>query len=43
MIPYSKSKLERLKFKFNDVELINKNYSQAYQDMFVLTMLKMTG
>jgi len=39
MILYDRSKLDRLKYKFEGVELIDKNYSQAYQDMFVLTML----
>lgn len=39
MILYDKSKLGKLKIKFNGVETIDVNYSQAYQDMFVLTML----
>ena len=39
MILYDKTKLEKLKLKFNNVETIDVNYSQAYQDMFVLTML----
>jgi hypothetical protein len=36
---YDKTKKEKLKFKFNGFEKIEINYSQAYQDMFVLTML----
>ena len=36
---YDKTKLDRLKFKFNGCETIDNNYSQAYQDMFVLSML----
>jgi hypothetical protein len=36
---YHISKLNKLKFQFKDCKLINKNYSQAYQDMFVLSML----
>lgn len=39
MIRYTKEKLERLKFKFSGVENISQNFSQAYQDMFVLSML----
>jgi len=36
---YNISKLNKLKFQFKDCESINKNYSQAYQDMFVLSIL----
>jgi hypothetical protein len=36
---YDISKLNKLKFKFKDCELVKKNYSQAYQDIFVLSML----
>ena len=36
---YNKSKYSSLKVKFPGSELIEKNYSEAYQDMFVLTML----
>lgn len=39
MILYDRSKIDRLKHKFEGVESIDRNYSQAYQDMFVLTML----
>jgi hypothetical protein len=39
MILYDRSKLDRLKYKFEGCESIDRNYSQAYQDMFVLTML----
>lgn len=39
-VPYIKEKnLNLLKWKFDGVENIEKNYSQAYQDMFVLTVL----
>jgi len=36
---YNKTLLNKLKFKFKNCELIEENYSQSYQDMFVLTML----
>jgi len=36
---YDKSKYSKLKVKFKDSEKIRKNYSQAYQDMFVLSAL----
>lgn len=39
MITYTKEKYNNLKFKFNGSENIIRNYSQAYQDMFILTML----
>lgn len=39
MISYKKSKIDSLKIKFDGVESIDKNYSQSYQDMFVLSML----
>lgn len=39
IIKYNKTKHDRLRFKFSDSELIEKNYSQAYQDMFVLAIL----
>lgn len=39
MILYNKSKLERYKYKFDGIENIETNYSQSYQDMFVLSML----
>lgn len=38
-VPYEKSMLNRLKLKFNNADLIETNYSRAYQDMFVLSML----
>lgn len=38
MILYNSSKFEKLKYKFKDSDRIEKNYSQSYQDMFVLTM-----
>lgn len=36
---YDKSKFRRLGFKFKGSENIQENYSEAYQDMFVLSML----
>lgn len=36
---YNKSKFNRIRQKFAGSDLIEKNYSEAYQDMFVLTML----
>lgn len=36
---YDSTKLELLRFKFPGIETIERNYSQCYQDMFVLTML----
>lgn len=38
-IKYNKDKYDRLKFKFPESEKIERNYSQAYQDMFILAML----
>jgi tetratricopeptide (TPR) repeat protein len=38
-IVYWNSQYEHLKVKFSDSDLIDRNYSQCYQDMFVLTML----
>jgi hypothetical protein len=37
--PYHKEDHKLLRFKFNGSELIEKNYSQIYQDIFVLSML----
>jgi len=37
---YSPEKFDRYKFKFTDLESIKENFSEAYQDMFVLTLLK---
>ena len=37
---YDKSKLSKLKFPFAGAETIEQNYSEAYQDMFVLGALK---
>ncbi len=39
MILYDSNKLSRLRHRFPLSETIKKNYSQAYQDMFVLSML----
>lgn len=36
---YDKSKHSKLRCKFNSSEIIEKNYSDSYQDLFVLTML----
>jgi SAM-dependent methyltransferase len=36
---YTKDKFDRLKIKFDGAENIQENYSEAYQDMFALTML----
>lgn len=36
---YTKDKHNQLRYKFKDCETIEKNYSQVYQDMFVLSML----
>jgi tetratricopeptide (TPR) repeat protein len=36
---YDKSKFEKLRHKFPGAESIETNYSEAYQDMFVLSML----
>ena len=38
-IQYSKENHSKLRFKFNNFKNIEKNYSQVYQDMFVLSML----
>jgi len=37
---YDKSKLSKLKLPFEGAENIDQNYSEAYQDMFVLGVLK---
>ncbi len=39
IINYNNSQIEDLKYKFADCEIIERNYSEAFQDMFVLTML----
>lgn len=39
IIKYQKEKHSYLRHKFLDSENIEKNYSQAYQDMFILSML----
>ncbi|MBN88644.1 hypothetical protein CMO95_03580 [Candidatus Woesearchaeota archaeon] len=36
---YDKSLFENLRYKFSGSEKIDKNYSQSYQDMFILSML----
>jgi FkbM family methyltransferase len=37
--PYTKNNFDKLRYKFRDAEKIEKNYSQVFQDMFVLSML----
>lgn len=37
--PYTSLIHHKLRFKFNGSHLVKENYSQAYQDMFVLSML----
>ena len=37
--PYNKNLKDKFKFTFNGLDLIENNYSQVYQDMFVLTAL----
>ena len=39
MKTYTDDLLPKLRYKFESCELIKTNYSQVYQDMFVLTML----
>lgn len=39
-LPYVRDKHSRLREKFKDSELITRNFSQTYQDMFILTMLE---
>lgn len=38
LIQYKKEKYQKLRYKFINVENIETNYSQIYQDMFVLSM-----
>ena len=38
-LPYTKDQYKNLKYKFTNSDTIEKNYSQVYQDMFVLSML----
>ena len=37
---YDSNMFDRFKFKFDGLETIEKNYSQAYQDMFTLSVLQ---
>lgn len=39
LILYSDKDFKNLKYKFNNFEKINRNYSEAFQDFFVLTLL----
>lgn len=36
---YKKDNVDKFKSKFSNIELIEENYSEAFQDMFVLSML----
>ena len=36
---YTKSDINKLKIEFDGIDKVDHNYSQALQDMFVLTML----
>ena len=36
---YTDSKIDLIKYKFDNIDKIKQNYSASYQDMFVLTML----
>jgi hypothetical protein len=36
---YYNTDLKKLKYKFKDIESIDRNYSEAFQDMFILTLL----
>ena len=38
IIPYSKNNINKLKLLFNNSEKIDNNFSQIYQDMYVLSM-----
>lgn len=38
-LPYNISNLDKLRYKFKNSEIITNNYSQVFQDIFVLTML----
>jgi tetratricopeptide (TPR) repeat protein len=38
IISYSRDKIDKLKFKFENSDKIKSNFSQIYQDMFVLSM-----
>jgi len=37
--PYTKNSLNKVKYKFNSMETIDKNFSQVYQDLFTLYVL----
>jgi len=39
IVNYNNTQAGKLRFKFANHEMIDQNYSEAYQDMFVLTML----
>lgn len=36
---YYNTDLKKLKYKFKDIESIDRNYSEAFQDIFILTLL----
>ena len=42
-LKYTPNQQNNLKYQFKGVENIKQNYSQIYQDMFVLTMLDGKG
>lgn len=39
-IKYEQNNYERLRFKFDGMEIIEKNYAQVFQDLFILNILK---
>lgn len=40
VVKYDTSKLKNFKFPFNHIDRISSNFSQTYQDMFILSVLK---
>jgi hypothetical protein len=38
-LPYTRIQKNKLKTPFDGIDLVERNYSQTYQDMFILTML----
>lgn len=39
IVNYNKSEYDKLKFKFNESQNIETNYSESYQDLFILSIL----
>lgn len=39
VLKYNKMDINRLRYKFKGAEVVDENYSQAFQDIFVLSML----